>query len=61
MKYSIANGLEEHQKLTAAELFWEAFKGKLQFVMKPQEKALEFFDLVIDPNHSISASSDEGF
>ena len=44
----------------AIRLFWEAFKGKLLTVMKPEEKALRFLDLVADPGHAISAISSDG-
>lgn len=60
MNYKIVDGFKENHKERAAELFWEAFRAKLQYVMKPENKALEFFNLVIDSSHAISASSDDG-
>lgn len=59
MNYKINDGLKENHKQRASQLFWQAFREKLQPVMKPEEKALEFFNLVIDSNHAISAISND--
>ncbi len=58
--FSIVDGFQTRQRDMAIRLFWEAFKGKLLPVMKPEEKALRFLDLVADPGHAISAISSDG-
>ncbi|MDA8586624.1 GNAT family N-acetyltransferase [Rhodobacteraceae bacterium] len=44
----------------AAVLFWQAFRGKLGPVMRPEAKALIFFERVIDPTHVITAVAADG-
>lgn len=38
-------------------MFWQAFEGKLGPIMKPEKKALRFFQSVVDPSFAISAFS----
>jgi hypothetical protein len=57
---SIEQGLRADHRDAAAALFWEAFKGKLMPVMKPEAKALAFLRSAIDPSHAISAVSERG-
>jgi GNAT superfamily N-acetyltransferase len=57
---SIEQGLRADHRDAAAALFWEAFKGKLMPVMKPEAKALAFLRRAIDPSHAISAVSERG-
>ena len=49
VSYSISDGFHPSQREKAVQLFWRAFRGKLHSVMKPEDKALSFLDLVIDP------------
>ncbi len=58
--YTVVDGFQPRQREVAIRLFWEAFKGKLSPVMKPEAKALRFLDLVADPTHAISAVSRDG-
>ena len=60
LTFKVQNGFEPEHKEQAIRLFWDAFKGKLHPVMKPEEKALNFLRLVADSNHAISAVNDEG-
>ena len=56
----IEQGLRLANRDAAAELFWEAFKGKLMPVMQPETMALSFLRTAIDPSHAISAVSEQG-
>lgn len=58
--HRIFDGLEPHMHAQAAALFWDAFKGKLNPVMKPESKALAFFTSVADPTHAIRAEGARG-
>lgn len=58
--FSIIDGFPLDQRDKVACLFWEAFERKLQPVMKPEEKALAFLELVADSAHAISALSPDG-
>ncbi|MGI9507732.1 MAG: GNAT family N-acetyltransferase [Geminicoccaceae bacterium] len=58
--FSISGGFQPGQRSRAIGLFWEAFKSKLELLMKPDEKALSFFDLVADPTYAISACLADG-
>ncbi len=58
--FSIADGFLPSQRSRAIGLFWEAFKSKLELLMRPDEKALRFFDMAVDPRYAISASSADG-
>lgn len=57
--FSIVDGFQPDQRDIAIRLFWEAFKGKLHPIMKPERKALRFLNLVVDPAHAISAISSD--
>lgn len=56
MKISIGIPTEDRNK--AADLYWQAFGGKLGRVMAPTDKALAFITAAIDPNHVIAAYDD---
>lgn len=60
MNVIIAPGFSPAQRLTAAELFWQAFSAKLGMLMRPENRALQFLDAVLDPTHAISASAEDG-
>lgn len=53
--YSIKNGFTPDQSEIVCDLFWQAFRDKLVAIMKPEDKAIQFFNLVADPNYAISA------
>lgn len=57
---SLCDGFEQHHREQAAQLYWEAFRGKLGPVMRPEDKALAFLKLVANPDHAISAVSSDG-
>lgn len=57
---TITPGFSAAQRETAVALFWEAFRGKLNPVMGPEAKALEFLRRVADPDHAISACAPDG-
>jgi GNAT superfamily N-acetyltransferase len=58
--FTITEGFRHDHRAKALDLFWQAFKVKLNPVMKPKKKALTFLNMVADPTHSISADSSDG-
>lgn len=58
--YSVIDGFSEMQRDAVVRLFWAAFKGKLNLVMKPEAKALTFFEMVADPAHAICVLASDG-
>lgn len=48
-------GLAPHHRSRAAQLYWQAFGGKLARVLGPEARALAYLDRVIRPDHAISA------
>ncbi|WP_299477326.1 GNAT family N-acetyltransferase [uncultured Roseibium sp.] len=58
--FSLKAGFPESQRDAAARLFWSAFRGKLENVLGPEEKALGFLKAVLDPDYAISATAPDG-
>jgi len=58
--FVIQRGFPEAQRARAAELFWEAFSGKLGKIMRPEDKALVWIQQVLDPDFAISAVDETG-
>ncbi len=58
--YSVIDGFTQKQRGAVVRLFWAAFKGKLNPVMKPETKALKFLEMVADPAHAICALTSDG-
>lgn len=56
----IEAGFPEEQRHRVAELFWEAFSGKLGRILAPEHKALAFLEPALRPDHAISALDDDG-
>lgn len=56
----ITTGIPPEDCAEAASLYWEAFGGKLGFIMGPQEKALTFVKSVLRPDHGICAHDETG-
>jgi len=57
---SIVPGLDAAQRGAAAELYWQAFGGKLGRVMGPEPKALAFIQRVMSPGHVLVAQNSAG-
>ncbi|MEM7613494.1 MAG: GNAT family N-acetyltransferase [Pseudomonadota bacterium] len=57
MPLTLTDGFRPDQRGTATALFWEAFRGKLAPILRPEDKALRFLNRVADPSHTISATS----
>lgn len=55
MTPTLSLGLPNHLRPQAAWLYWQAFGGKLGFVMGPQARALTFLEQVIRADHVIIA------
>ncbi len=51
----IQTGLPEALRPAAARLYWQAFGGKLGFVLGPEARALRFLERVIRADHVIVA------
>lgn len=56
----ITPGIPAGQTEAAAALYWQAFGQKLHPVLGPDARALRFIASVIDPQHAISATDDNG-
>ena len=54
------HGLDPDQRARAAQLYWQAFGGKLGRVMRPQTRALDFITRVIAPQFALSARNARG-
>ncbi len=57
---TIFSGLHAHQRARAAQLYWEAFGGKLGRVLGPDARALVFFERVIRTDLCLSAVDGAG-
>lgn len=60
MSVAILQGLPDPLRAKAAELYWEAFGGKLGRVMGPKAKAVRFLEKALRSDHAISALSEDG-
>lgn len=60
MSVTILRGLPKHLRAEAAELYWQAFGGKLGRVLGPDPRALAFLERVIRADHAIVALDPEG-
>lgn len=58
--FTVERGFPEDQRGRVAALFWQAFSGKLGWVMAPEERALRFLAEHLDPSHAFSALSPGG-
>ncbi len=60
MRVTLQDGLPEALRAQAADLYWQAFGGKLGRVMGPERRALAFLHDVIRADHAIVALDDQG-
>ncbi len=60
LRYTLQLGLPDALRADAARLYWQAFGGKLGFVMGPEVRALAYLQQVIRPDHALIALSDDG-
>lgn len=60
MTVVLRQGLPDRLRAEAAELYWDAFGGKLARVMGPRAKAVAFLQKALRADHVISALSDNG-
>lgn len=60
MGVTIFLGLHPHLRPAAAQLYWEAFGGKLGRVLGPDRRALVFFERVIRADHCFTALDETG-
>ncbi|SNX68612.1 acetyltransferase (GNAT) family protein [Cereibacter ovatus] len=60
MNVSLQYGLSAADRRRAAELYWQAFGGKLSRVMGPEPLALVFLERVMRADHAIAALDEHG-
>ncbi|ABN77492.1 GNAT family N-acetyltransferase [Cereibacter sphaeroides] len=60
MRIEVRQGLPPGQRRLAAELYWQAFGGKLDRVMGPEPRALAFLERVMRADHVLAAVDAEG-
>jgi len=60
MTIALHHGLPDRLRAEAADLYWEAFGGKLARVMGPKPKAVAFLRKALRDDHVISALSEQG-
>lgn len=51
--------LQANEREVAAELYWQAFMGKLERILFPEPKAIAFLQLAIQPAWSIAAVDEQ--
>jgi len=56
----IQSGFPPHLKRQAAELYFAAFEGKIGGILGRDGRGVRFVERVINPDHAISAVSDDG-
>ncbi len=56
----ISRGFEDTERPLIADMYWQAFGGKLGSVMGPEARATAFIRDTLDPSHAICARSAEG-
>lgn len=59
-RFEIRKGLSKGHRGEAVELYWEAFGPKLNRLMRPEAKALDFLRDVVTPSHALSAVAADG-
>jgi GNAT superfamily N-acetyltransferase len=59
-KLHISPGFSDAERPVAARLYWQAFKGKLGLIMRPEGRALAFFEHIIDPRFAFVARDESG-
>ncbi len=57
---TISPGFSDAERPLAARLYWQAFKGKLGPVMRPTDRALSFFETILDPTFALVARDETG-
>lgn len=60
MTFTLQHGLPADLQPAAAQLYWQAFGGKLGKVMGPEPRALQYFERVIQPQFAYAALGDTG-
>jgi len=60
MTARLVRGVPREHRHAAAELYWQAFGGKLGPVMGPEPQALRFLDRALRPDHAVTALSEDG-
>ena len=60
MTFTVQHGIPRNLVPQAAQLYWQAFGGKLANVMGPEPRALRYFERVIQPDFAFAALDDAG-
>lgn len=58
MTYHLQHGLNDADRLAAADLYWQAFGGKLGPVLGPEPRALQYIARVMRLDHCVAAIQD---
>ena len=58
--FTIRVGIAPSDRAAAAELFWDAFRGKLGKVMGPDQRALGFLRATMNGDYALSAVAADG-
>lgn len=56
----VTPGFHFQERELAAQLFWQAFRGKLGRIMWPEARALDFIASNLDPNFALAARDCDG-
>ncbi len=56
----ITKGFDPSERPLVANLFWQAFQGKLGALLGPDDRACRFIESVLDPAFALSARDGEG-
>ncbi len=59
MAYSIQRGYPPALQDAAADLYWQAFRGKLQRLLGPDAAALGYFRATLDPHFALAAIGED--
>ena len=58
--FTIQKGFKPHQRGDAVRHFWAAFRGKLNPILKPEARALQFLQAIANPDYATSAMTPDG-
>lgn len=57
---TVSRGFADVERAQAATLYWQAFGAKLGRVMRPDRKALAFFETALNPDYALVARDASG-
>jgi ribosomal protein S18 acetylase RimI-like enzyme len=57
---NVTLGFTDADRPAVAALYWDAFGQKLGRIMGPRDRALDFFEAVMNPDHALCARDSDG-